>query len=276
MADKEKTRLQREWEEIRPHFKWEVVKILFGGGVAAAFYAIIRSAANETVSLLWFTLIFIVSSVGYAAISLYLRSQRDRIHGKSTGMFTAMIIYLPILVGLGFCVWAYFVGSTLYRLNHESQSLRSNLDLYVKPRTATQEQITAIAAYLSQYDPQQIKVLVVANDAEASNYMGQVMGGLIQGGWKILGTGYVEQQMNQGISINVEQTGQPQNPDPKHPTPQDILKRALEAGKIVVSGGGSAYSRPAYSITIAFGPRQLIIDSTPPVRPKIPPPPGWQ
>jgi hypothetical protein len=83
--------------------------------------------------------------------------------------------------------------------------------------------------------------------------------------------------MNQGISINVEQTGQPQNPDPKHPTPEAILKQALDEAKIVVSGGGGAYNRPAYSITIAIGPRPFVIDSTPrPPQPQIPPPPGWQ
>jgi hypothetical protein len=275
MAEKEeKSWLQREWEEIRPHLKWEVIKMLFAGGAIAmaGTYAILRTAA---VSPFWVAIIFIVSCVCYAGISLYLRGQRDRLR-KSTGMLIAMLVYLPVMLGLVFCVWAYFVGSTVYRLNHEVQSLRSNLDLYVKPRTASQEQITAMAAYLSQYDPHDIKVVVAANDAEAANYMGQIASGLIRGGWKIVSTGYSEQQMNQGIAINVEQTTQPQNPDPKHPTPEAILQGALERAKIPVSGGGGAYNRPAYSITIGIGPRQLTIDSKPPVRPQIPPPPGWQ
>lgn len=90
-----------------------------------------------------------------------------------------MIIYVPIALGLVFCAWAYFIGSTLYSLSHEVQSLRSNLDLYVKPRTVTQEQISAMAASLSQYDPHDIKVSVAANDTEAANYMGQIVSGLI-------------------------------------------------------------------------------------------------
>jgi hypothetical protein len=133
-----------------------------------------------------------------------------------------------------------------------------------------------MARYLSQYDPHDIKVAVVANDAEAANYMGQIVGGLIQGGWKIVSTIYIGEQMNQGIAINVEQTGQPQNPDPKHPTPDFILTRALQQANIPISGGGGAYNRAAYSLTIAIGPRQLVIDTKPPARPQIPPPPGWQ
>ncbi len=268
MVDERKSWLEREWEEIRPHFKWEIIRWILGAGVVTGLFTFARSVSNQPVSLQWSILIFLLSSIGWASISLYLR-------GK-TRMLSAMIVYLPIVLGLLFCVWAYFIGSTLYSLNHEAQSLRYNLDLYVKPRTVTQEQITTMAAYLSQYDPHEIKVAVHANDSEAANYMGQIAGGLIRGGWKILSTNYIQEQMNQGISINIEQTGQPQNPDPKHPTPELILQRALQQANIPVSGGGGSYNRPAYSITIAIGPRQLVIDTKPPVRIDIPPPPGWQ
>jgi uncharacterized membrane protein YjfL (UPF0719 family) len=107
MADREKARLQRLWDELRPHFMWQMIKLVFVGGGLTFGYALLRSAANETVSLSWAALIFVISCVGYAGISLYLRSQRDRLHGKSTGMFTAVIVYLPMVLGLGFCVWAY-------------------------------------------------------------------------------------------------------------------------------------------------------------------------
>ena len=276
MAETEKSRWQSEWEEIRPHAKWKIIELIFFGGGLAAIYAIVRWAANETVSLLWLIVIFIVSSLGFFFVSLYLRSLRDKEHGKSTAMVVAMMMYLPIILGLAFCVWAYFIGSTLFRLKLEAQSLRSNLDLYVKPRTLTEEQITALASSLSQSDPQDVKVIVPVNDAEAANYMGQILGGLTRGGWKIAGIAYSDQQMNQGISIFVEQPGQSQNPDPKHPTPDVLLRRALDAAKIIVNGSGGSYGKPAYSLTITIGPRQLIVESKPRERPQVPPPPGWQ
>jgi hypothetical protein len=271
MVDEKKSWWRREWEELRPHLKFRLLEFVFGGGVLAAIIASMRHVADEPVTWRWLVLLFVISVIGYAVISLYLRSQREK-----TRMSSAMMTYLPIILGLLFCVWAYFIGTTLYRLSHEAQSLRSNLDLYVRPRTVTQEQISSMAAYLSQYDPHDIQVIVHANDAEASNYMGQIAGGLIRGGWKIVSTGYIHEQMNQGISINTEQPGQPQNSDPKHPTPELILQRALQQANIPVSGGGGSYNRPAYSITIAIGPRQLVIDTKPPVRVEIPPPPGWQ
>jgi hypothetical protein len=82
--------------------------------------------------------------------------------------------------------------------------------------------------------------------------------------------------MNQGLSINVELPGQPQNPDPKRPTPDVILRRALDAAKVVINGSGASYNRPAYSIVLTVGPRQLVIDSKPQPRIQVPPPPGWQ
>jgi hypothetical protein len=63
MAEKEeKTWWQREWEEIRPNFKWELIKIVFAGGAIAmtGVYAIFRTAA---VSLFWVATIFVVSCV---------------------------------------------------------------------------------------------------------------------------------------------------------------------------------------------------------------------
>lgn len=268
---------QRGWDDIRPNLFWWAIQTALGSGIITGAYAIIKNAANQTISWFWAVVVFSISFAVFISVSLFVHSQQDKRYGKLKGAFTAMMVYLPIVLGVGFCVWAYSVGATLSRLDRETRALRSNIDLYFKPRSLSEEQITSMAAGLSKVDSQNIALVVHANDAEAANYMGQIAGGLIRGGWKITRTSYSVEQMNQGVSINVEFPGQPVNPDPKHPRPDEILNRAMNEAKIVVNGSGAVYNRAGYAITLTIGPRQMILDSTPPPpRPQIPPPPGWQ
>jgi hypothetical protein len=269
--------LRRGWDDVRPNLLWWLIQVIFGSGLVSGAYAVLKTVANESVSLLWVLLLFFGSCVVFFPVSLFIRSQQDKRYRKSKGVLTAMVVYMPILLGVAFCVWAYLVGTTLYRIDRETHALRSNLDLYYKPRTLSEDQSATLAAVLSKTDSQDVAVVVHANDAEASNYMGQIVSGLYRGGWKMNRTAYTAEQMNPGISINVEYTGQPVNPDPKHPRPDEILKRAFDEAKITVNGGGGSYNRPAYTVTITIGPRPMIMDSAaPPPRPQVPPPPGWQ
>jgi hypothetical protein len=172
--------LKRGWDDVRPNLLWWIIQGLFGSGLLAGAYAVARSAANENVTLASALIVFGLSCFGFVIASLYVHS-RQRGRG-GTGAVMGMAIYLPIVLGLGFCVWAYFVGARVRYLDSEATSLRSNLDLYVKPRSLSEGQIAAIAAELSKSDPQNVNVVVLANDAEAANYMGQIVSGLVSGG----------------------------------------------------------------------------------------------
>ncbi len=59
-----------------------------------------------------------------------------------------------------------------------------------------------------------------------------------------------------GLSINVDQPGQPTNPDPRHPTPGSILRDAMQYAGIEVNGSGGAYNKDKYSISIIVGHKQ--------------------
>jgi len=56
-----------------------------------------------------------------------------------------------------------------------------------------------------------------------------------------------------GISIYSERPGQPENPDPRHPKPEDVLQDALRYAGIDVGGGGGGYGRGKYALFITVG-----------------------
>jgi hypothetical protein len=62
-----------------------------------------------------------------------------------------------------------------------------------------------------------------------------------------------------GLSIQVEEVGQPTNPDPKHPRPDAILQEAMRYAGIEVNGGGGSANKEKYSVTLRVGhrPQQL-------------------
>lgn len=60
-----------------------------------------------------------------------------------------------------------------------------------------------------------------------------------------------------GLFIQVELVGQPINPDPKHPTPDAILRDAMQYAGIEVNGGGGSADRGKYSVSVRVGHRPL-------------------
>jgi hypothetical protein len=74
---------------------------------------------------------------------------------------------------------------------------------------------------------------------------------------------------NTGLCIEVEVAGQPTNPDPRHPTPDSIMRDAMRyAGIDVNCGGGSANNRE-YTMYFLVGHRPRIIGNEEPTIRKI-------
>lgn len=63
------------WKDIKGNAKWDIIKWLFGGSVIATAIALVRAA-----SLYWRMqiLIFVLSVLGFAAISFYQRAQAHK------------------------------------------------------------------------------------------------------------------------------------------------------------------------------------------------------
>jgi len=58
-----------------------------------------------------------------------------------------------------------------------------------------------------------------------------------------------------GLCIYVRLTGQPANPDPRHPTPEAILRDALHAADIDVNCSAGMYDRDKYELLLVVGHR---------------------
>jgi hypothetical protein len=65
-----------------------------------------------------------------------------------------------------------------------------------------------------------------------------------------------------GLSIQVEEVGQPTNPDPKHPRPDAILQDALRYAGIEVNGSSGSENKEKYSVTLLVGHRPLKIEGS--------------
>lgn len=268
MEGEKKSEWRRQWEEIRPHFKWEIIRWLFGGGVISGAIAIVRSGTSASLSWPALAVLFVISSIGYAGISLYLRWQRGtfgyRWPRKFSGMLATIIIYVPIIIGVAFCVWAYFIGSTLYGLNDDVRHLRAQMVRYVLPRRLTPEQTASIADYLSHQDPQQVIMNVINRDEEAGSFRADLQIALEKGGWAVSDIKYAD-DIQEGLSISMSQpfVEPPANPDPferlhPKPNPVAILAEAFRLAKIQVqgTGGGSGRNITTTTITISIGHRR--------------------
>ena len=58
-----------------------------------------------------------------------------------------------------------------------------------------------------------------------------------------------------GLCIDVQLAGQPTNPDPRRPAPEEILREALHSADIEVNCSGGAYSRDKYALFLTVGHR---------------------
>jgi len=149
-------------------------------------------------------------------------------------------------------------------VREDLKAIRSDFRRYVLPRHLTADQIATIAAHLSKYDPRHAKIQVIAGDNEASNYRADFHRALEQGGWTIDSIDYVANAANspiaEGLSMQVHtpMVIPAPRPDPKHPTPDMILRDAFNLARVQLDGtvgSGSAHNIP-YSLTLIFGHRR--------------------
>jgi hypothetical protein len=101
-----------------------------------------------------------------------------------------------------------------------------------------------------------VTVAYLQDDQEAGEYMGDIINAINKGGWLVTGTQTVA-TANYGVCIQVEELGQPHNPDPRHPTPDQQLTEAFQG---IANCGGTANNRAKYSLTVVVGHRPLALD----------------
>jgi hypothetical protein len=258
---KQKHWWHREWEEIRPHLKFHILMWIAGSGVIlSGIVTIYRVVTNTQVQLTWVALlaIFIICTFGFAAISLYLRSLRDIAFKerlvRSTGYLKkAAMIYVPIILGIAFCVWGYYVASRVHSLNEDVRHLRTQATRYVLPRELTQQQTSSLADFLSRQKPQRVVFTVAKGDDEAGSYGGNLQTAFTKGGWPISNVDYAD-DLPGGLRVDVKQSAGAQ----AEPDLSNIIQQAFQAAQIELNGssGGSDGSISPPVVTISVGHRR--------------------
>ena len=152
---------------------------------------------------------------------------------------------------------------SLIVIGYQVYTLRRDIDWYVMPRELTAKQISHIEDVLRSYhESHEVTVEVADNDQEAANYMSQIISAINGSGWLVTGTTTVKTS-NEGVCIEVAEVGQPKNPDPRHPTPDQQLTTALQG---LTNCGGSSFNQSLYSVSVIVGHRPFSVE----------PPSWWQ
>jgi hypothetical protein len=171
------------------------------------------------------------------------------------------------------------VGQTVSQIT----TTQADIKAYVMPRVVTEEQAAEIQKVLSSHHSP-VAVLVFANpgDSEALDYASQLNGAINGGGWEAhfgglnpwdtspnstrFGTAFNNMflALDRGVVIRTGYLGQRGNPDPKNPTPDELLSMAFHAAHIEFSVA-SAADQEKYSLIVEVGHRPTIIDKKPSV-----------
>jgi len=235
----------------------KAIEVIVGSCLIPSGYAIYAAIQGQPLSIPWLVAIFAVCVIAYVSV-LYLRSRtsapKEREATRLNG--NAAFVYLPIIIGLAFCVWAYFVGSATRRLNADVAHLKAQMLRYALPRTLTPEQTASIAEILSHETPQQVIMRVKNSDTESGNFRGDLQLAIEKGGWVVAKTEDTD-NLQEGLSIGVMEplVDPPADPDPfdrLHPKPRpgEILAQAFHKAGIQVEGSGGGSSREIKSTTI--------------------------
>jgi hypothetical protein len=162
-----------------------------------------------------------------------------------------------VMFGLLFIVCVVYQLTDNRRANSEIQE---TLSRYVLPRHLTEQQITIIGDYLLQYNPQQVKMVVIKNTEEASSYRADIQRALTRGAWEIISIDYSD-DVQEGISAHFVETQESsqRRPDPKHPKAIEVLQKAFQQARVQWAGigSGSGIAVTANSVTISIGRRRM-------------------
>jgi hypothetical protein len=217
---------------VLPMTQWQVSSIAARCVAIAAILAIGYSLGT----VIWTIRGRLVAPLSYAAEVLSWPSTRS--------VLTQLSVILIVLI---------FVELVQVRpFYRDLRSLQTAMKRYVLPRHLTDAQISTIANYLSQNEPQQIKMVQLKNNEESSAYRADFQNALTKGGWKIVAID-VSDDLPEGVCTNFIQTmaGAQRQPDPKRPNVNELLQAALRQAQVQLNqtGGGSGQGITADSLT---------------------------
>jgi hypothetical protein len=207
------------------------------------------------------TISSLIGLVGGLSVVFLLLKRLCRVSTKWRRRVMTVITLWPMI---GMVVGGLiFIGCVIWQLvdNRRSNAeIQETLSRYVLPRHLSEQQIITIGEYLSKYDPQQFKMIVIKHNEEASSYRADIQRALTLGGWELSTIDYSD-DVREGIGLQFTETQESsqRRQDPKHPKPLELLQRAFQQARVQLagSGSGSGVSITANSMTISIGRRRM-------------------
>jgi hypothetical protein len=235
-------RLKTLWYAIWPSLTWGLIKWAVGAVSLTALYAVVRATINKPISVGTAAVIFGLLFCLILGISIAWRRKQS----------AALIVYLPIFIGLAFCVWAYFIGQRVSQMSDDVRHLQAQAIRYVLPRELTKEQSAALVEQLSKRTPPlEVRFVLASRDEEAGQYGGDLQNAFRKAGWKI-GSSTDTDQIQEGLSIEVYN-----DVTERGLSFQDFFQVAFREANIQLDGGGGGGSNdPGAVIRILVGHRR--------------------
>jgi hypothetical protein len=224
---------------VLPMIRWQVPASLARAFAIAAIFGLLAC-------LLWF--IWSVR-VQLRAPLLFVR---DVTYWPSTrSLLSQFCVILVVLI----CVeWLQL--RPIYR---DLRSLQTAMKRYVLPRHLTDAQISTIANYLSERDPQDIKIVQLKNNEESSAYRADFQNAFTKGGWKVAID--ISDDIPEGVCSNFMRTisNSQKQPNPKQPNAEELLIEAFRQARIQLNqrSGGSGQGISNDSLTLTIGRRRV-------------------
>jgi hypothetical protein len=142
-------------------------------------------------------------------------------------------------------------------------SLRADVDAYIMPRTFTSKQSGELQDYLSSRESSAVTVIAVSADQEALDYAAQIYEALRHTNWDVNPPSHSGPNISPdtsfvGVFVRVDVIGQPSNPDPRHPTADAVLCKALSEANVPYHVG-YGFSQSKNEISLIVGHRPMIV-----------------
>jgi hypothetical protein len=137
--------IEASWKDIKGNVKWDLIKYVFGGGVIATGYVLFRATTWQ-----WRTqiLLFVVSALGFTAISLYQRGNRVRLRKADSQKLTAKD------------------QAEIASFRTEREQLKERFDLAIKTSDSAQQENRRLRDQLGQTEEKVEQILSVLKQSK--------------------------------------------------------------------------------------------------------------
>lgn len=253
MAAENKSLWQRFQDEFGKQLVTNVVRSLFAGLALAGItlYAVFKALAKLQVQLSWAVLTticlcaLVIGCVGFVALSIYLRGQRDLTFASRLGRWKIagkriVMVYLPVALGIAFCVWAYIIGSKVFRMSDDVRHLRVQAVRYVLPREVSGQLATDLHDAIKNYKPKTVVFAVAKDDKEAAGFMNDVRSSFSQAGWPGASEITYSDDLRQGLYLGVSGPGSQEL--------RAAMQSAFDKNGMVVGSGGPNVPPPGEDV----------------------------